>query len=198
MFVFFVLIWFYKASNSVYLVITVNTICFCDEDLSFLLLFLVFCKRCMFILYASFSLIGCAGSVGISLASRVMYIFRVCVSLLCGVPCRYNFIWVLRWCGRRDCTDFPFSWLCSGGYGTVELARGGGPFFLCFLQFAVCSLGGWVSAVGIFVLYNFGWWLRDIFLRFPILQVADCQQFITGGFAEVRTLKRIRSLCLSG
>ena len=34
----------------------------------------------MFILYASFSLIGCAGSVGISLASRVMYIFRVCVS----------------------------------------------------------------------------------------------------------------------
>ncbi len=27
-----------------------------------------------------FILIGCAGSVGISLASRVMYIFRVCVS----------------------------------------------------------------------------------------------------------------------
>ena len=29
-----------------------------------------------------FFLIGCAGSVGISLAGRVMYIFRVCISLL--------------------------------------------------------------------------------------------------------------------
>ena len=23
-------------------------------------------------------------------------------------------------------------WLCSGGYGTVEMVRGGGPFFLAF------------------------------------------------------------------
>ncbi len=34
-------------------------------------------------LYVPFFLIGCAGSVGISLASRVMYIF-VCVSPLCA------------------------------------------------------------------------------------------------------------------
>ncbi len=40
-------------------------------------------------------------------------------------------------------------WLCSGGYGTVEMVRGGGPFLLCFLQFAVSSLGCWMSAVGI-------------------------------------------------
>jgi hypothetical protein len=37
-------------------------------------------------------------------------------------------------------------WLCSGGYGTVEMVR---VSFLCFLQFAVSSLGGWMSAVGI-------------------------------------------------
>ena len=82
MFVFFVFIWFYKASNSVtYLVITVNTICICDEDLSFLLLLLVFSVSGVCLpLYVLFILIGCAGSVGISLASRVMYISRVCVS----------------------------------------------------------------------------------------------------------------------
>ncbi len=25
-------------------------------------------------------------------------------------------------------------WLCSGGYGTVEMVRGGGPFFLAFFS----------------------------------------------------------------
>ncbi len=48
-------------------------------------------------------------------------------------------------------------WLCSGGYGTGEMVKGVVRVFLCFLQFAVSSLGGWVSAVGIFVLYIFGW-----------------------------------------
>ncbi len=56
-----------------------------------------------------FSLIGCAGSVGISLASRVMYIFRVRIFSLCGVAGRYDFIWSLWWGGWRDCTDFSFS-----------------------------------------------------------------------------------------
>ncbi len=67
------------------------------------------CKRCVFIYVYSVSLIGCAGSVGISPASRFMYIFRVRISPLCGVAGRYKFIWVLWWCGRRDCTDFLFS-----------------------------------------------------------------------------------------
>ncbi len=40
----------------------------------------------------------------------------------------------------------------SSGYGTVEMMKGGGPFS-CFLQFAVSFLGGWMSTVGIFVLY---------------------------------------------
>ncbi len=41
----------------------------------------LFCKWCVFIYVYSVSLIECAGSVGISLAGRVMYIFRV--SLRC-------------------------------------------------------------------------------------------------------------------
>ncbi|MFN9908491.1 MAG: hypothetical protein ACK56F_20575, partial [bacterium] len=60
----------------------------------------------------------------------------------------YNFIWSQWWGGRRDCTDFPFLWLCRGGYGTGEMVRGVVCFFLSFLQFAVSCLGGWISAVG--------------------------------------------------
>ncbi len=39
-------------------------------------------KRCVFISIRISSLIGCAGSVGISLAGRVMYIFCACISPL--------------------------------------------------------------------------------------------------------------------
>ncbi len=40
----------------------------------------------------------------------------------------------------------------SGGYGTGEMVKGViRVFFLCFLQFAVSSLGGWISSVGTFV-----------------------------------------------
>ncbi len=110
---------------------------------------------CLF-LCVPFSLIGCAGSVGISLASRVMYIS--CMCLRC-VECRAGTILFGHFGGVDGGTVriFLSLWLCSGGYGTVELARGGGPFFLFFLQFAVSSLGGWMSAVGIFVLYIFFW-----------------------------------------
>ncbi len=85
------------------------------------------------------------------------HVYFVCVSPLCGVPCRYNFNWALRWCGRRDCTDFPFSLALQWRVRYGRIGEGGGPFFLCFIQFAVSSLGGWVSAVGIFVLYIFCW-----------------------------------------
>jgi hypothetical protein len=60
-------------------------------------------------------------------------------------------------------------WLCSGGYGTVEMVRGGGPFFLCFLQFAVSSLGGWICAVGILRFIFYG--ICSGFLRFLIFQL---------------------------
>ncbi len=98
MFVIFVLIWYYKASNSVtYFVITVNTICFSDEDFLFLFLFLVSCKWCMFILYASLFLIGCAGSVGIFLASRVMYICVFVSTVWSAVPVQFYLGTLVVW-----------------------------------------------------------------------------------------------------
>jgi hypothetical protein len=98
--------------------------------------------------YDLFLLIGCARSVGISLASRVMYIS--CVCLRC-VECRAGTILIghLGGVGGGTVRSSLSLWLSSGGYGTVELVRGGGPFFFYFLQFAVSSLGGRVSAVGI-------------------------------------------------
>jgi len=78
-------------------------------------------------------------------------------------------------------------WLCRGGYGTVEMVRGGGPFFLCFLQFAVSSLGGWMSAVGI-LCYIFFVGSFVVFSRgFLFYKLLIFQQFITGGFVAVRT-----------
>ncbi len=91
MFVYFVLIWFYKASNSVtYLAITVNTTWFCDEDFSFLLLFLVFsvsgvCLSCTlrFLYWVCWVRGNFSGEPG--------HVYILCVSPLCGVPCQYNF-----------------------------------------------------------------------------------------------------------
>ncbi len=109
---------------------------------------------CVYYVY-TFFLIGCVGSVGIFLASRAMYLSRVCVSA-CGVPGRYEYIWALWWCGRRDCTDFSSLWLCSGGYSTGKMVRGGWSVFpAAFLQFAVSFLGGWISAVGFLCYISF-------------------------------------------
>ncbi len=79
-----------------------------------------------------FFLIGCAGSVGISLASWVLYISCVCVSAVwCAVPVQFYVGTTVVWAAGL----YGFSFLSgsSGGYGTVETVRGGGPFFLCFL-----------------------------------------------------------------
>ena len=93
----------------------------------------------------------CAGSVGIFWRAGSC-IFFVCVSPLCGVPGRYKLTWAFCWSGWRHCTDFPSSWRCSSGYGRVEMMKGVVRFSY-FLQFAVSFLGGWMSTVGIFVLY---------------------------------------------
>ncbi len=110
----------------------------------------LFCKRCLFIrlLYLSpVCLFWVCWIRGNFLAGRVC----AYVAPLCGVPGRYNFIQALCWSGWRDCTDFPFLWLCCSGYGTVEMVRGGGVrISYCFLQSAVSSLGGWISVVGFF------------------------------------------------
>ena len=68
-------------------------------------------------LVSCFVYFGCAGSVRISLAGRV--IDFLCGAPLCGVPGRYNFIWALAWSGWRDCTDFIF--YASVVAGTVQL-----------------------------------------------------------------------------
>jgi hypothetical protein len=48
---------------------------------------------------------------------------------------------------------FSFLWLCCSVFGTIEMVRGG-PSFFHFLQFAVSSLGGRLSVVGLHFLYN--------------------------------------------
>ncbi len=59
------------------------------------------------------------------------------------------FIWVLAGGGWRGCTGFFSLGLCCGGYGTIETVGGVWSFFLCRLQFAVCSVGRWLSVVGL-------------------------------------------------
>ncbi len=94
----------------------------------------------MFIYIYSVFLIECAGSVGISLAGRVMYIFRL--SLRC-VEWRAGSI-LLDHCGGvggGTVQVFLLFRFCSGGYSTVEMVRGGGPFFL--LLSSVCCQFSW-------------------------------------------------------
>jgi hypothetical protein len=102
-------------------------------DCSFVLLLVV---------YVLFLLIGCAGSLGISLASRVMYI--LCVCLRC-VECRAGTILTGHFGGVSGGTVriFLSFWLCSGGYGTVELVRG-----VVRFSFALFSLLSVLLAVG--------------------------------------------------
>jgi len=71
--------------------------------------------------------------------------------------------------------------LCSGGYSTVEMVRGV-VRFLCFLQFADSSLGGWISAVGIccvifcdgsFVVFFRGFLFSEVLIVNDLLQVVS-------------------------
>ena len=101
------------------------------------------------------SLNWCAGSVGISLASRVMYIFRVCVSAVwSGGPVQF-YLGTFGGVGGGTVRIFSPLWLCSGGYGTVELVRGGWSVFS--LLSPVCYQFSWrLGACGRnFVLYIF-------------------------------------------
>ncbi len=99
-------------------------------------------------MYTQSSLIGCVGSVGISLLGRVTYMSRVCLRLWSAGPVRVYLGTVVVW--TAGLYGFSSLWLCSGGYSTVEMVRGVVRFSLCFLQFTVSFLGGWISAVGIF------------------------------------------------
>ncbi len=132
--------------------------------------------------------------MGISLASRVTYIFA-CVSLRC-VECRAgtNIFGHFVGVGGGSRTDFLFSWLSFGGYGTIEQVGVAGQYgfssfpgsvlagtvrlkwwreVLCFSfhfpQFVVSSLGGWICAVGILRFIFYG--ICSGFLRFLIFQL---------------------------
>ncbi len=94
-------------------------------------------------MYVPFFLTGCAGSVGISLVSRVMYIFCVCVSAVWSAgPVRVYLGTLVVW--TAGLYGFFLSlWLCSGGYGTVEMVRG-----VVRFSFAFFSLLSVLLAVG--------------------------------------------------
>ena len=96
-------------------------------------------------MYVLFLLIGCAGSVGISLASRVMYISCVC---LCCVEWRAGSI-LFDHCGGVGggaVQVFRLLWLCSGGYSTVEMVRGVVRFSL--LSSVCCLFSWWLDICG--------------------------------------------------
>ena len=76
------------------------------------------------------------------------YIFCVCDSAVwsAGPVQFYSGPFLERMAGLYR--FFPFLWLCCSGYGTVEMVRGVVRVSFRFLQFAVSSLGGWMSVVG--------------------------------------------------
>jgi hypothetical protein len=84
------------------------------------------------------SLIGCAGSVGIFLAGRVMYIFGLNLSAV-GLAGRYKLFGHSGGVDGGTVQIFLFLWLYSGGYSTGEMVRGGGPF-LSFAFFSLLSV----------------------------------------------------------
>ncbi len=97
----------------------------------------LFCKRCVYVF--DFCILNWVFPGPWEFFWRAeSYIYFVCASPLCGVPGRYKFIWALWWCGRRDCTDFPFSLALSGGYCTVEMVRGVVRF--CFAFFSLLTV----------------------------------------------------------
>jgi hypothetical protein len=95
-------------------------------------------------------------------------IYSVFVSLFCEIGGPVQFLF-----GHSGGVDggtvqiFLFLWLCSGGYCTGEMVRGGDPIFLLFLQLAVSSFGGWIL-VGI-LCYIFCWKICIVISRFLIL-----------------------------
>jgi hypothetical protein len=98
---------------------------------------------CVYLLFYDLSyIIGCAGLVGISLASRVTYIFA-CVTFRC-VECRAGTSIFGHSAGVGGGIVRIFCFLCSFWAGALRLKWWGGAVFSLFnsLQFLVTSLGG--------------------------------------------------------
>jgi hypothetical protein len=95
---------------------------------------------------------GRAVSLGVSLAGRV--IFSFCVGLR-FVECRAGTLYLgvsLGWVAGLY--GFFFSWLLLRWVRYDLNSVGVWSVFLCCLQFAVCSLGRWLSVVGLPFPYN--------------------------------------------
>jgi hypothetical protein len=115
------------------------------------------------------------------------HVYIPCVCLRC-VECRAGIILFGHFGGVGGGTVriFLSLWLCSGGYGTVEMVKGVVRVFPCFLQFAVSSFGGWISAVGILCYIFVGSFFRG-FLFYKVLivnnllQVVSSQSELRGG-----------------
>ncbi len=112
------------------------------------------------------------------------HIYSVCVTPLCGVPGRYNFIWCFHGADGGTVQIFLVSWLCSG-YGTVEMVKGVVRFSAFFSFLSVLRQEFFVLYVSIF----FGRFMvlsRDfLFCKLLIfnnlLQVVPAQSELGGG-----------------
>ncbi len=104
---------------------------------------------CLFVYYTCLLFVysGCAGSVGIFWRAG-SYIFCVCDSAVwsAGPVQFYSWTYFKRMAGLYKFFFFSGSVVA----GTVRLKWWGGMVRIssCFLQFAVSSLGGWMSVVG--------------------------------------------------
>ncbi len=171
----FVFIWSYKASGFSNIFGYYCEHCLlCGED--FFFLFFVLCYFvsgvCLSVYYTCllFVYFGCAGSVGIFWRAGSYTFLCVCGSVVWSAgPVQFLFRHSVGADGGTV-QIFLFLWLCCSGYGTVETVRGLVRLSSCFLQFAVSSLGGWMSVVR-FLCYIFRFSLVDLwnFSRFRIL-----------------------------
>jgi hypothetical protein len=115
-----------------------------------------------------------------------------CVCLRC-VECRAGTIlfWHFGGVGGGTVRIFLSLWLCCGGYGTVEMVKGGWSVFpFRFLQFAVSSLGGWIFAVriccvifcdGSFVVFFRGFLFSEVLIVNDLLQVVSQESALGRG-----------------
>jgi hypothetical protein len=146
--------------NSSSLILYVGILYLSGGNFRFLLIIIIPVSGvCIFNVLCS-SLIGCAESVGISLASRVTYIF-VCVSLRC-VECRAgtSMFGYFGGVGGGTVRIFYFPWLCFGGWSV----------FLLLLSSVCCQFSWRVDMLGRNIVY-FPVVFCSGFLRFPIYEL---------------------------
>ncbi len=113
-----------------FLILNIGILYLSGENFRFLFFFFIIpvSSLCLF-MYTHFSLIWCAGSVGISLAGRVMYIFLACISPLWDWRAGTILFGHSGGVDGGTVQIFLLLWLCSGGYSTGEMVRGGAPLF---------------------------------------------------------------------